>query len=275
MAHLIAFLTWRCGLGCPYCGYYLQPDGMSLKYCPFQDKHTYVVEREITGDEWIKQLKHFAKLQYTIEFCGGEVTKHHDFVKIANSLPQWAITSNTMNLPEGLDYSKCFSWTASLHYHIGDKGIQKFMNNVDIIASKVSSYSMTMVAMPNTIARVKALSEMLTSKGIKNQQHVFYDDPSFSWYHHPKELKELETLPNVCYEKRLFSWGQVKGSSMCRGGSGYITIGPDGKMFMCLTAMLEGWGEIPAPDINFYDCKRPCHLPCDWSWRDWLWGSGA
>jgi len=86
---VIANLTWRCDMRCPYCWLY-GPDSTSEGLLETE-------KNKISIDDWIKGLNNL--LPCTIDFCGGEPTLFgDDFVRIVESLNRnrylWALTTN-------------------------------------------------------------------------------------------------------------------------------------------------------------------------------------
>jgi sulfatase maturation enzyme AslB (radical SAM superfamily) len=263
MIHVISFMTWRCGLNCPYCGYYLQLDGLSVKYRPAPD--IVKVEREITPDKWIALLKSLAPASY--DFCGGEPTRYEGLETILATLPDWAITSNTTLDPERLKkfpLKSCTSWTASFHYNAPAVIQELFRKNVAYLKDVGVNTSVTLVALPDTVDRVIKFCEEFRDMGIHAQVHPYYDEPTFTWNNYPKEWEVLRQSKFVCYDEVLKSWIGIRGENKtCRGGSKYICIGPDGKLYRCLWHMLSGQQPIEQPSKFLHYCSLNCYLPCD------------
>lgn len=263
MIHVISFMTWRCGLGCPYCGYYLQPDGLSVKYRPAPD--VVKVEREISPVEWVALLKSLAPASY--DFCGGEPTKYMGLETVLESLPAWSITSNTI-LPidrlKRFPLSTCVSWTASCHYNASEETQMHFQDNIRLLKGLGINLSVTLVALPDTVDKVIQLCEYFGSEGIHAQIHPYYDEPTFSWNNHPVQWERLKRSEFVCYDDQLKSFKGIQGENKtCLGGSKYICISPDGKLYRCLWHILSGQKPIEQPSKFLYYCSLNCYLPCD------------
>lgn len=265
MNHVISFLTWRCGLGCPYCGYATQPDNLSVKYRPAG--RVFHVEREITGAKWVRLLSRFEPAVY--DFCGGEATRHPGFRQITHSLDNWAVTSNTVGDIGGLDFHNCHSWTASYHPHAGPAARVKFLENLQLIRSYGVPVSVTLVAQLHTVDAVLSEAKRFDSMGYRVNIHPYYDEPGFTWQDHPIPWQKLMAVPKwTRYDTRLISWndGGVAGAEkQCDGGRTYFTIAPDGRIFRCLWGMLSGLNEpVQGPEPDKWSCSARCHLPCDW-----------
>lgn len=263
MRHVISFMTWRCGLGCPYCGYGLQQDGLSVKYRPAATVSR--VERELTPDEWIIKLKTLAPASY--DFCGGEPTQYKDLEQILAALPAWAITSNT-TLPteqiEKFPLDRCVSWTASCHYNAPEPVRKRWHDNIAYLKTRGVNVSVTLVAMPSNIDFVINECRKLQGEGYHAQVHPYYDEPAFTWDDFPEEWETLTRSKFVCYDERLKSWTGIAGQNKtCKGGSDYICISPDGKIYRCLWQMLSGEPALNAPDTHLHACSLNCYLPCD------------
>jgi sulfatase maturation enzyme AslB (radical SAM superfamily) len=256
--NLVVIPTWKCGLSCPYCAYHQQEDSQSILYT---DKY-YHVEKELTPDEWIKLLNSFAPAVY--DFSGGEPLRYSGIVNVLNSLPLWAITSNTLHFSKDIDLSRCRSWTASYHPHIPNEAKQLFLNNTDYIRSKGVPIGITLVATPKTLESVLAWADTFHSVGFQVNIHPYYDDKNFSWYNYPEEMKRLKISPYLRYDEKLFEYKGLSGSGYCRGGQHYFAIGPDGKVFRCLTDLLMGKTNIGG--LVNCNCNDTCYYPCDWSY---------
>ena len=263
MKHVISFITWRCGLGCPYCGYHLQPDGLSVKYRP--SPVVSKVEREIAPDEWIALLKSLAPASY--DFCGGEPTKYENIESILEELPTWAITSNTTLDLERLKkfpLKTCESWTASCHYNAPLPVKERFKENIAYLKSIGVNLSVTLVTMPDNVDSVIEMCAEFTQQGIHAQVHPYYDEPTFTWNNYPQEWEKLTRSKFVCYDEVLKSWHGIRGENKsCRGGSDYICISPDGKIYRCLWHILSGEQPLSEPDRFMHFCSLNCMLPCD------------
>jgi MoaA/NifB/PqqE/SkfB family radical SAM enzyme len=262
--HVISFITWRCGLGCPYCGYYLQPDGKSVKYRPAPVVSQ--VEREISPQEWIDLLKSLAPATY--DFCGGEPTRYEGLETVLAALPAWAMTSNT-TLPlkrlKGFPLEKCVSWTASCHYNAPPEAYARFWANIRYLKGRGINVSSTLVAMPDNVDEVIGRADELVTYGIHAQIHPYYDEPSFTWNDHPEAWEKLKQSKYVCYDEQLKSFTGIRGQNKtCRAGSDYICLSPDGKIYRCLWHILSGQQPLTAPDNLIYYCSLNCYLPCDW-----------
>ncbi len=261
MRHVLVYPTWRCSLHCPYCQYLLQEDGLSMKYGG--SGRIYKVKKELNSNELLNLLNSFKADVY--EFTGGEPLRFNGIEQVLNNLPKWAITSNTLHSIETIDFSKCFFWTASFHPHISDIGIDKFVLNVQKIKQKGVPTAITLVAKPDTVQKVLMWSDRFYQKGFMVNIHAYYEDPTFSWEKYPVEWKRLRKSPFLKYNERFFSLSGVKGSEKCHGGKDYFVIGPDGKIFRCVTDMLFHGRVLDKISDNFYGCKQNCYPSCDWA----------
>jgi sulfatase maturation enzyme AslB (radical SAM superfamily) len=256
---VLVYPTWKCGLDCPYCAYQQQPDNKSIRY--LGANHLYKVERELTPEEWCDKLDSFMPAIY--DFSGGEPLRYEGIVKVLNHLPKWSITSNTMNYTNDIDLSRCLWWTASFHPHIGEGGIDKFLKNIRRIRERGTQVAITLVAKPDTLGSVISWSNRLSALGFKVHIHPYYDDPNFKWKDYPKEMAQIKKSPFVVYGDSLFSFEGRKGNNFCRGGKVYFAIGPDGKVFRCLTSMLFGLEDKIGGQAF---CDQECVFPCDWKY---------
>ena len=267
MRHVLVYPTWRCHLNCPYCNYFLQEDGLSMKYGG--SGRIYKVEKELNSDELLSLLKSFNADLY--EFTGGEPLRFNGIEQVLNNLPKWAITSNTLHSIEKIDFSNCLFWTASFHPHISDTGIDKFILNVKKIKRKGVTTAITLVAKPETVGKVLMWSDRFYQldrfyqKGFGVNIHAYYEDPTFSWEKYPTEWNMLRKSSFLRYNERFFNLSGVKGSEKCCGGKDYFVIGPDGKVFRCVTDMLFHGKVLDKLSDDLYKCNQICYACCDWT----------
>jgi len=263
--HVISYLTWRCGLGCPYCAYYTQPDNLSVIYRPAGK--VFKVSREMNGQEWLDLLLPFKADVY--DFCGGEALLHPDFAQITHGIPHWAITSNTLGDFKSLNLKACRSWTASYHPHVGEAGRQRFKENVRYLKAHGVNTSITMVAEPHTVEQVILQCDAFAKEGFNCNIHPYYDEPGFSW-NYSRNIDQWSKLMGVsytCYDKKLMSWNQggVRGrNKVCNAGHNYFVIAPDGRIFPCFWGMLSGQvAAVSGPSPIMRACSIPCQCACD------------
>ena len=262
MNNVIVIPTWRCGLSCPYCAYEQQDDCKSIKYLGAD--YLYKVEKELIPEEWVSLLQKYEPALF--DFSGGEPLRYEGIEKVLNSLSRWSITSNTLLLDldtSKIDFSKCAWWTASYHPHVANENLfDVFVKNIIRIKKNGVGVGVTLVAKPDTLSRVLSLCSKFAGLGFRVNIHPYYDDASFSWKKHPKEVEILKKSPFLRYDDRLFSYAGISGSGACRGGKSLFAIGPDGKIFKCLTNML--FGREPISENQTLLCNEKCYFPCDW-----------
>jgi hypothetical protein len=255
---VVVYPTWRCGLSCPYCAYEQQSDKQSIHW-KGSDRF-YKVVKELTSDEWITLLARYRPAFY--DFSGGEPLLYKGIEKVLNSLDIWSITSNTLFFNNDIDLSKCAWWTASFHPHAGEEVKDKFIRNIIAIKKRGVNVGITLVARPETVGSVIMWCNRFTSLGFKAHIHPYYDDPKFDWDRYPKEKEKLLKSPYLVYGENLFKFEGKNGDGFCKGGKNYFAIGPDGKVFSCLTSMLFDIEDKIGKD----KCNQKCMFPCDWKW---------
>ena len=269
MRHVIVYPTWRCGLKCPYCQYKLQDDGLSMKYGG--SGRVYPVPKELMPDELLSKLLEFKDATY--EFTGGEPFRYRELKTILNSLPGWAMTSNTLHSVDDLDFSRCFAWTASFHPHISGRAKDKFMFNIQSIREKVKTVAVTLVAYPRHVARSLMWADRFDRLGFAVNVHPYYEDPNFSWGEYPEEWALLKGSRFRRYQDRFFKFSGVEGSPKCYAGKDYFVVAPDGRVFPCATEMLFGGEPLKEVSESYRQCKRTCYVCCDWHYgiREGFW----
>ena len=260
MSHVIVYPTFRCGLGCPYCWWKVQPDGLSMLYA---GGSLYKVERELPWRDMFTLLRSFGD-RTVFEFTGGEPLKYEGIQSLLNNLPIWAMTSNTTNSIDGINLRKCFSWTASYHPHVSDKAKEKFMENIERIRAYGVHTAITMVATPQNVEHVVEKTKEFKKMGYAVNIHPYYDDPNFDWEKFPEAKKMLLENEFLRYGERFFHYGSIHGCNNCHGGLDYFVVAPDGRTYRCVTEMTYGGEAITKPSYEVYKCKRECLVPCDW-----------
>jgi organic radical activating enzyme len=258
--NVVVIPTFRCGLNCPYCEYHQQPDNKSVVYID----QPYHVDKELDPSEWIWLLNIFAPAVY--DFTGGEPLRYEGIAKVLNSLPRWAITSNTIHFTKDIDLSRCASWTASFHPHISAESQALFFKNIHYIKEQKVQIGVTLVATPDTIKQVLDWADIIHKDGFPVHIHPYYDDRQFSWYKYPEAAELLKKSPYLVYDEKLFEFKGIEGNDFCRGGNHYIAIGPDGKIFRCLTDLLHGRHSLRCFPDHDSQCKDKCFYPCDWKY---------
>jgi len=263
--YVVVIPTWKCGLRCPYCAYHQQPDGKSILYTD----NLYAVEKELTPDEWIELLNSHAPALF--DFSGGEPLLYSGIVQVLNSLPLWSITSNTLHFSRDIDLTRCRGWTASFHPHIKTDQKDLFLKNVHYIQKQGVPLSVTLVITPKTFDSVLSWGDTFHSANIPVNIHPYYDDKDFSWYNYPELVERLKRSPYVRYEEKLFEYRGFSGNGYCRGGHHYFAIGPDGKVFRCLSDL--SMGRKPIEGLINSNCTDLCYFPCDFGYggRDSDW----
>ncbi len=254
--HIVSIPTWNCGLSCSYCGYEQHQDWVIYK----GSGHRFQKE-EVSPERWL-ELFDFYKADI-VEFSGGgEPLKYQNFNEIVKNIKcKWAITSNTLNSKlRILDLSKCALWTASLHLEISEKGRYNFLSNLFYLSSVGIPVSVTLVATINNIQETLRWANRLSSSGYNVHIHPYYDDPKFSWYDYPEELKFLERSKFVVYDKMLFEYKGIIGYKKCNAGKNYVVISPNGKAYDCMSDLMFN----RKPNIENI-CDRKCMFPCDWN----------
>jgi pyruvate-formate lyase-activating enzyme len=262
MNTVVVIPTWKCGLECPYCEYHQQPDNKSIIYTDVP----YHVDKELSPEEWIKLLASFAPATYT--FSGGEPLRYDGIVQVLNSLSSWSITSNTLHFTKDIDLSKCTTWTASFHPHITGTARKTFFENIKYIKDQHVPIGVTIVAQLGTVDAVLGYADEIHKLGYNVHLHPYYDNKNFSWHEHPVEAQKLLASPYLMYGENLFEYKGLEGDGICKGGRHYFAIGPDGKVFRCLTDLLLGRYEtkimVDVPDRCDMTCNDKCMFPCDW-----------
>jgi len=257
MKRILLYPTMRCNLKCPYCHFGVEHQERGYTWSGYEKDH--YIESEISPDRFLKFIKDNAPMH--IEFSGGEPTLYKGFKRLVNMLPcgcSWAITSNTLTDIQGVDFEKCISWTASGHVYN-----DIFKKNIAYIKSKTPNVSvsmvMTMKGFDKCVQRAQGLAELRIRVNLLRELN-----PGVNW----EKTKEWETLV------KMRAWGynvvedDIPGSFefdsgyMCRGGSEYIAIMPDGLVYRCYSEAMNGQPIGKVKNFKFepepFKCDRPC-----------------
>ena len=265
---VIVFPTFRCGLNCPYCKWDLQEDDTSSWYRPSEKK--YEVKKEMTAEELMYLMDSFVPAKF--EFSGGgEPLKFKGIETILNSLSTWAITSNTVQDLSKINLSNCYSWTACFHPHISEPAKEKFLSNLKLLTDKIQTVNVTLVVHPDNITGIDNWIDKFIELGASPHLHLYYDDPSFSWNsnENKKLLKTLKHKELIWYNDMLYEYKGLCGKPDCEGGHSYFFIGPDGKVFRCLTQLTYQWeNALKGIEFETFKCNHQCYFPCDWIYRN-------
>lgn len=261
MRNVLLFPTMRCNLECSYCHFRAE---QSLKQYHWQGYgKDHFVESEVDPKDVIKFLDKLGPSH--IEFSGGEPTLHKGFREIVanvNADSRWAITSNTLIDPAGIDFSKCLMWTASWHAG-GDR--EKFKKHIKWLRQKMGRVSISFV-----VPFDKVEETIIKAIGIRAELNVSVNllrelNEGIDW----RKTKEWETLIsmkgngfNVVEEDIPPAWSFSK-NWLCNGGGNYLSIMPDGAVFRCYSEAMDGSpiGTIYEfePNTETYECRRECY----------------
>jgi len=257
----LMFPTMRCNLRCSYChfGWHNDKDGGGYTWTGYGKEHR--IEREARWYELTMFLNKYRP--YKLEFSGGEPTLYPDFKRLVNSVPEdslWAITSNAMfaaDLLEDMDFHRCQGWTVSHHKDspIFERNIHRLRNATSMAISIVVTFADV----------TSALQRAWRYKERGYQVNLLRElNPGVSW----EGTKEWDLVAahreygfNVVESDIPPSFKFDRGYE-CFGGSHYMAIMPDGKVYRCYShAMLgEPIGDIwdletePPP----YQCWSEC-----------------
>ena len=252
----ILFFNKKCNLRCDYCHFKYNEDGFTA----YGKKH--IFGDELEPETLLKGLEQFAP--YHVEFTGSEPLMYKGFKNVVNNLPDgctWAITSNTLLDVSGIDFDKCIAWTASYH---GFKQ-EKFEENLKVLVKELGGRvsASFVVTFDNTRDVLRTANEMRQRFGTRiNLLREL--NPDVSWKG-TAQLKLLRSMPepffNVVEDDIPLSYEFENGFN-CTGGSDYICLYTDGKVFSCYSNAMNN---KPLGTIDTYkkregaaDCWDEC-----------------
>lgn len=259
MTTVLFFPTMRCQLKCEYCHFKTEARKIPYVWKGYETEH--IIEKEVEPHEALDFLAPLAP--YHVEFSGGEPLLWSGFREFVAGIPQgsrWAITSNTLENVDDIDFSKCFGWTASWHLEAN-----RFMENLAKLRQKIPmAVSFVVKKDMKDISEKVALAMGIHYAGIK--PNLLRElNPGVDW-NGSKEWAELVKMRewgwNVVEDEIPPDYNFTSGYN-CRAGCKYIAIMPDGQVYKCYSEAMNGKpiGRVGEPlvlDAEPQDCHRPC-----------------
>lgn len=262
MRNILLFPTMRCNLTCEYCHFRVDQHKKSYDWEGYGKTHK--IEKEVEWQDLAAFLKNIGPAH--LELSGGEPMLYHGFKDFVANIPegsQWAITSNTLVDPRGIDLSKCIFWTAS--YHDGGNR-EKFIENVRWLKEAFG-----LVAISFVVPFAQAMSRIVLAaqyhERLPNVQINLLRElnPGVDW----AGTKEWALL----YQMKRFGFNVVEDDIpesyhfdkgwLCHGGESYLAVMPDGKVYRCYSEAMDGepvgtiWDYEPATEP--VECWRECY----------------
>lgn len=253
--------TMRCNLVCEYCHFRVEQDAKSYDWDGYEKTHH--IEKEVPAEDMTKFLDRFDNLH--LEFSGGEPQIYKGFREVIANMKagsRWAVTSNTLVNPAGIDFSKCFGWTAS--YHAGGNR-EKFDEHIFWLRDNYDKISISVVV-PFSMVDETLVKAITMQKRYKVRINLLRElNPGIVWTG-TKEWDMVKAMHggqyNVVEEDIPESYTFTKGW-VCEGGSEYITVMPDGNVYRCYSDAMDGepigtiWDFTPETEPK--RCTRSCY----------------
>ena len=259
MTIVLFFPTMRCQLKCEYCHFKTEAHKIPYTWSGYDKEHK--IEQEIGAKEALAFLEPF--LPYHIEFSGGEPLLWQGFKEFVTGIPpggRWAITSNTLESVDEIDFKRCMCWTASCHHDI-----PRFRDNMAMVRDKVPcSVSFVVRKDMRDIGAKAKVAQEYQDMGIR--PNILRElNPGVSW-EGSKEWEVVQALRFKGYhvvEEEIPPDYNFKSGFLCYAGQRYMTIMPDGKVYRCYSEAMTGdpIGNIGTPfrfDMEPHECWRPC-----------------
>ena len=260
MTTVLFFPTMRCQLKCEYCHFKTEARKIPYTWTGYGAEHQ--IEKEVEAQEVLGFLAQLAP--YHVEFSGGEPLLWPGFREFVAGIPQgsrWAITSNSLENVEDIDFSKCFGWTSSWHLDHPRfmANIQKLRLHVPIAVSFVVRKDM------DDIEDKIGLAMGIHYAGIR--PNLLRElNPGVEWEGSPEweRLVQMRQMGWNVVEDEIPPDYHFKKGFHCRGGATYIAIMPDGGIYRCYSDAMDGEpiGHISKPfklEEASHDCWRPCY----------------
>jgi MoaA/NifB/PqqE/SkfB family radical SAM enzyme len=262
MTNILLFPTMRCNLTCDYCHFRVDQHAKDYEWEGYGKNHR--VEKEA---EWQDIVSFLATLgECHVEFSGGEPLIYKGFKDIVANLHEgarWAITSNTLVDPSGIDLSKCFFWTASYHEQ-GNR--EKFIENVKALKERFGLVAVSFVVpFKKTIDVISLAADYKAIMPTVKINLLRELNPGVSW----EGTKEWEALSQMRYygfnvvEDDIPPSYKFDRGWLCHGGEKYLAIMPNGNVYRCYSEAMDGepvgtiWDYKPSDAP--YECWRECY----------------
>lgn len=260
MTTVLFFPTMRCQLKCEYCHFKTEARKIPYTWSGYGKEH--VIEREVEAQDVLKFLEPF--LPYHIEFSGGEPLLWEGFKEFVAGVPaggRWAITSNTLEPVDDIDFKRCMCWTASCHHDTPRfrENIAKVRAHVPVGVSFVVRKDMDDIRAKEKIAleyqvlgvRPNILREL--NPGVDWVPSKEWDAVLDMRVNHNFHVVEDEIPPDYNF----------KSGFLCYAGQRYMAIMPDGQVYRCYSDAMDGesMGSVAKGVLLYvaaHECRRPC-----------------
>jgi MoaA/NifB/PqqE/SkfB family radical SAM enzyme len=257
---ILFFPTMRCQLKCEYCHFKTEAHKIPYTWTGYGKEHS--IEREVKAGDVLKFLEPF--LPYHIEFSGGEPLLWGGFREFVAGIPdggRWAITSNTLEPVDDIDFKNCRCWTASCHHDM-----PRFRDNLAKVRSHIPAAVSFVVH--KDLADIEAKAKIgLEYQALGVRVNILRElNPGVIW-EPSKEWDAVQDL-RVNYrfhvvEDEIPPDYNFKSGFLCYAGQRYLSIMPDGKVYRCYSEAMTGEpiGHASRPlalDAAPHECRRPC-----------------
>ena len=273
---LIAELTYRCPLRCPYCS-------NPVNYGEINRN------QELTTEYWLDAIRQAAKLGILqLGFTGGEPLLRKDLEVMVETAASWGIytsliTAGTILTPEraaklkycGLDHVQISiqdSQAAQSDYIAGVASFEQKLTAAKLVKKLGFPLTINVVLHRHNLDRIKEILELC--KILEADRVELANTQYYGWalknrtslLPTPAQLERAKQVTAIAVKKRYFPMGIVyvlpdyyeKYPKPCMGGWGQqtIVISPSGDILPCQVA-------ASIPELNFTNI-RDCNL--EWTW---------
>jgi len=257
---ILFFPAMRCQLKCEYCHFKTEAHKIPYKWAGYGKEH--MIEQEITAKAALAFLEPF--LPYHVEFSGGEPLLWQGFKEFVAGIPpggRWAITSNTLEPVDEIDFKRCMCWTASCHHDI-----PRFRENLALVRAHVPAAVSFVVCKDMRDIESKAkLAQEYKDMGVR--PNILRElNPGVAW----EGSKEWDAVLDLRVKKNFHVIEDeippdynFKSGFLCYAGQRYMAIMPDGKVYRCYSEAMDGepMGDVSTGvvlDAAPHECRRPC-----------------
>lgn len=253
--------TMRCNLTCDYCHFRVDQAAKSYHWTGYGKDHE--VPQEVDPADLIKFVNKIGAAHY--EFTGGEPLLYKGFKDLILNLPAgstWAITSNTLIDPAGIDMSKCKFWTASYHAG-GDR--DKFKEHIRYLRDTFGRVAVSFVVPFDDVRETLTKAVMMRAE-LQVQTNLLRElNPGVSWTDTDEwsmligmRAMGFNVVEDDIPEAYVFDKGWL-----CHGGEDYICVMPEGNVYRCYSEAMDGKPIGTVTDFELakepYDCYRECY----------------
>jgi MoaA/NifB/PqqE/SkfB family radical SAM enzyme len=261
-------IHWKCNYRCPYCWWHGRWDSLAVhNYYPGSDRLLAI---------WERIHRQYGSVH--VDISGGEpmiYPQFADFLSRVTRLHYFGINTNLSvdvdELPGKIEKKDTVRFNTTFHPLFAD--FDEFVKKLIFLEKHAFSVGVSYLAWPGQIEDIPAYREKFQEKGFRLSVLTFWGKYSGKDYPSSYTEREKEIIsPNL--GRRSGEDFQIKPviteGKLCRAGSSYATVHPDGKALRCGGGSWERedspLGNIFDSEFRLLDEPTPCtsrYCPCN------------